>query len=158
MSAAIDYRNTSLLWAGPDQAAELAAAHAGLFPDAWDAAAFEKLLSHPGSIAFIARVGSPLQLAGFVLAQMAADEAEILTVGVPAAHQGHGVGRRLVEAICRSARKSEVRKLFLEVSAANTAATKLYDKAGFTRVGERKGYYQRQGRAPQDAVVMALDL
>ncbi|MGL1148090.1 GNAT family N-acetyltransferase, partial [Vibrio parahaemolyticus] len=67
------------------------------------------LLSHPGSIAFLARIASPQpQVVGFVLAQMAADEAEILTLGVTPAHQRHGLGMKLVEAICRAARKSEV--------------------------------------------------
>jgi [ribosomal protein S18]-alanine N-acetyltransferase len=158
MSAPVDYRYTSILWAGPETAADLAALHKGLFPDAWDAAAVEKLLSHPGSIAFFARVGAPPQMAGFVIAQMAADEAEILSLGVAAGHQRHGLGRKLVDALSRAARKSEVKKLFLEVAAGNAAAIGLYGKAGFARVGERKGYYQRPGAPPEDAVIMALTL
>jgi ribosomal-protein-alanine N-acetyltransferase len=158
MSAPVDYRYTSILWAGPEIAADIASMHKGLFPEAWDAASFEKLLSHPGSIAFFARVGAPPQMAGFVLAQMAADEAEILTIGVPVAHQRHGLARKLVEALARAARKSEVKRLFLEVGADNAAAIGLYTKAGFKRVGERKGYYVRAGRPPEDAIVMALQL
>lgn len=158
MSAPVDYRYTSILWAGPEIAADLAVLHKGLFPEAWDAAAFEKLLSHPGSIAFFARVGAPPQMAGFVLAQMAADEAEILTLGVPVAHQRHGLARKLVEALVRAARKSEVKKLFLEVGAGNAAALALYGKAGFAKVAERKGYYVRPGQPPEDAIVMMLQL
>ncbi len=153
-----DYRHTSILWAGPEQASDLAKLHARLFPDAWDAAAFEKLLSHPGSIAFLARLGSPPAVAGFVLAQLAADEAEILTLGVDGAHQRHGVGNKLVEAIIRAAKKSEVRKLFLEVGVKNAAALGLYRKLGFGEVGRRSGYYTAPGAEPQDAVVMALAL
>lgn len=154
----VDYRYTSVLWAGPEQAAELAGMHATLFAEPWNTEAFEKLLSHPGSIAFLARVGAPARTAGFILAQMAADEAEILTVGILKEHQRHGVGQKLVEALCRAARKSEVRKLFLEVATGNTAAVGLYTKAGFAKVGERKGYYARQGQPPEDALVMALDV
>ncbi|MDX2202035.1 MAG: ribosomal protein S18-alanine N-acetyltransferase [Hyphomicrobiaceae bacterium] len=156
--SAVDYRRTSLLWAAPEHAAELAGIHAQLFPQGWTAEAFERLLAHPGSIALLARVGTPPQTVGFVLAQMAADEAEILTLGVGAEHQRHGVGQRLVEAICRAARKSEVRRLFLEVAEANAAARALYRKLGFKEVGERKGYYQPPGGPPENATVMALDL
>lgn len=158
MSAPVDYRYTSILWAGPEISADLAGLHEGLFPEAWDAASFEKLLAHPGSIAFFARVGAPPQMAGFILAQMAADEAEILTLGVPAAHQRHGLARRLVDALVRAAQKSEVKKLFLEVGAENVAALNLYTKAGFAKVAERKGYYTRAGKPPEDAIVMMLKL
>ncbi|RTL67501.1 MAG: ribosomal-protein-alanine N-acetyltransferase [Hyphomicrobiales bacterium] len=154
-----DYRHTSILWAGPEHAADLAVMHAQLFPQPWDKAAFETLLSHPGSIAFLARIATPQpQTIGFVLAQMAADEAEILTLGVIPAHQRHGLGVKLVEAICRAARKSEVRKLFLEVAQSNAAARGLYGKLGFEVVGERKGYYEKPGAEAETASVMALKL
>lgn len=158
MSAPVDYRYTSILWAGPEIAADLATQHKGLFPDAWDAGSFEKLLAHPGSIAFFARVGAPPQMAGFVLAQMAADEAEILTLGVPLAHQRHGLARKLVEALVRAARKSEVKKLFLEVGAENAPALALYTKVGFQKAAERKGYYVRPGKPAEDAIVMVMQL
>lgn len=158
MSAPVDYRYTSILWAGPEISADLSAMHQGLFPEGWDAAAFENLLSHPGSIAFFARVGAPPQMAGFILGQMAADEAEILTLGVPIEHQRHGLARRLVDALVRAARKSEVKKLFLEVGAENAAALALYTKAGFAKVAERKGYYARPGKPPEDAIVMMMQL
>lgn len=158
MSNPADYRHISLLWAGPEQANELANLHAGLFPDAWDAAAFETLLAHPGAIAFVARLGTPPQTAGFVLAQMAADEAEVLTIGVHKDRQRHGVAGRLVEALVRAARKSEVKRLFLEVARSNAAAIALYQKLGFKETGVRKDYYQRPGAAAEDALVLALSL
>lgn len=158
MSAPVDYRYTSILWAGPEISADLSAMHKGLFPETWDAGSFEKLLSHPGSIAFFARVGAPPQMAGFIVAQMAADEAEILTLGVPVAHQRHGLARKLVDALVRAARKSEVKKLFLEVGAQNAPALALYAKAGFQKAAVRKGYYVHPGKPPEDAVVMVLQL
>lgn len=153
-----DYRHTSLLWAGPEHAAELAALHKTLFPDAWDASAFEKLLAHPGSIAFLARLGSPPHTAGFILGQIAADEAEVLTLGVRGDRQRHGIGRRLVEALVRAARKADVRRLYLEVGTANASALALYRVMGFTQVAVRKGYYQRAAGPPEDACVLSLTL
>ena len=158
MSDPVDYRYVSTLWAGPDHAGELARLHADLFAEAWDAASFEKLLAHPGAIALLARLGTPQQTAGFVLAQMAADEAEILTIGVRKDRQGHGVGKRLVEALIRAARKSEIKRLFLEVAPSNTNAVALYKSLGFAQVGVRKDYYKLAGGGAEDALMLSLAL
>ena len=156
--SAIDYRHTSILWASPEHAAELADLHTGLFDAPWDTAAFASLLSHPGSTAFLARVGAPPQTAGFILGQLAADEAEILTLGVGKDRQRHGIGRRLVEALARAAKRAEAHRLFLEVAEDNAPALSLYKVLGFQEVGRRKGYYQRAGGPAQDALTLALKL
>lgn len=158
MSDSIDYRHVSLLWAGPEHAADIAQVHKSLFPDAWDVPFLEKVLAHPGSIAFLARIGAPQHTAGFVLGQIASDEAEVLSLGVRADRQRHGIGKRLVEALARAARKSEVRRLFLEVGSGNKPALGLYQKLGFTQVSSRAGYYQRPGAAAEDAHVLSLSL
>ena len=145
MNAPVDYRYLSTLWASPDHAGELARLHAELFDEAWDQASFEKLLAHPGAIALLARLGTPQQTAGFVLAQMAADQAEVLTVCVSKDRQRHGVGKRLIEALIRAARKSEIKRLYLEVAPSNSSALALYKSLGFTQVGVRKDYYKRPG-------------
>jgi len=156
--SAIDYRHVSILWASPEHAAELADLHASLFEAPWDAAAFVSLLNHPGSTAFFARAGAPPQTTGFILGQLAADEAEILTLGVGKDSQRHGIGRRLVEAVARAAKRAEARRLFLEVAQDNAAALALYKRLGFTEVGRRKGYYERAGAPSQDALTLALTL
>jgi len=158
MTGAIDYRHVSILWAGPEHAEELAKLHAGLFEKAWDAPSFLSLLAHPGSTAFLARVGTPAEIVGFILGQLAADEAEILTLGVRQDRQRHGIGRRLVEALGRAARKAEARRLFLEVGHGNAAALGLYNGLGFQEVGRRKGYYERAGAPAEDALTLALTL
>jgi ribosomal-protein-alanine N-acetyltransferase len=158
MTGPVDYRHVSILWAGPEHAAELAVLHAGLFDKPWDAASFVRSLSHPGSTAFLARLGAPPQTVGFILGQLVADEAEILTLGVHDAHQRHGIGRRLVEALTRAARKAEMRRLFLEVGAGNAAAVGLYTRLGFQEIGRRKGYYERPGAPAEDALRLSLSL
>ncbi len=156
--SAIDYKHVSILWAAPEHAEELARLHAGLFEAPWDGTAFLNLLNHPGSTAFLARVGTPPETVGFILGQLAADEAEILTLGVGKDSQRHGIGRRLVEALARAAKKAEARRLFLEVAADNIPALVLYKKLGFQEVGRRKGYYQRAGAPSEDALTLALTL
>ena len=92
------------------------------------------------------------------MSQLAADEAEILTLGVRKDCQRNGIARRLVEAMARAARKAEVRRLFLEVGQSNAAALGLYQGLGFQQVGQRKGYYEHAGASAEDALVLALAL
>jgi ribosomal-protein-alanine N-acetyltransferase len=158
MTGEVDYRHVSILWAGPEHAADLAELHKDLFEQPWDESSVANLLRHPGSISFLARVGQPLHTAGFIIGQLAADEAEILSLGVRKDRQRHGIGRRLVEALARGAKKAEVRRLFLEVAESNVAAIALYKGLGFVEVGRRKGYYARTGAPPEDALMLALAL
>lgn len=157
--APLDPKYLSLLWAVPDQAAEIAALHARLFSPSWSEESVRALLEHPASTAFIAVVGGPPKVTvGFAMAQLAADEAEILSLGVAPEWQRKGVGRRLVEGIARAAQRAEARKLFLEVAADNDAALALYRRAGFLGTGLRRGYYAREGGKAVDAVTLSLKL
>jgi len=158
MTQAIDYRHVSILWAASENATQLAGLHRGLFDKPWDAAAFQDLLSHPGSTALLARLGSPVEMVGFIVGQLAADQAEILTLGVRADRQRHGIGRRLVEAMARAVKKAEARRLFLEVATGNAAALGLYKSLGFQEVGRRNAYYQKPAGPAEDALTLALNL
>ena len=148
----------SLLWATIDHADELAACHATLFDEPWDAASFQQFLSHPGSVALIARQGNPQQTIGFIVGQLAADEAEILTFGVIKDWQRLGIGRRLLDGLQRAASRGGASKLFLEVAEDNLPALVLYSRTGFKEAGRRKGYYKRGEAPPVDALNLALPL
>jgi [ribosomal protein S18]-alanine N-acetyltransferase len=148
----------SLLWARVSDAAELAALHEQLVSPAWSVRSFEQMLAHPACTGLIARLGEPIRTAGFILGQLAADEAEILALCVRKDVQRQGIGRSLVEALGRAARKAEGRRLFLEVASDNAAALSLYGKLGFEQCGRRKGYYQRDRGQAQDAINLALTL
>lgn len=153
-----DLARVSLLWAVQGHAPAIATLHGQLFDSPWDAAAIAGMLAHPGSIALVATAPGPMDVGGFALAQIAADEAEILTLGVaPAWHRG-GVATRLVAGIKRAAARSGARSLFLEVAESNAAARSLYANAGFAEAGLRKGYYARKDAPAEDAVVMRCAL
>ncbi|MEO1137035.1 MAG: GNAT family N-acetyltransferase [Pseudomonadota bacterium] len=91
---------------------------------------------------------------GFAVWRDLGEEAEMLTIGVIGLARRRGLGARLISAVLDAARAKNVRRFFLEVSAANTAARGLYAQAGFQEIGVRKAYYADGG----DATVMALDL
>ena len=147
----------SLLWASPEDSMAIAALHAKLFPTAWDSDAIQALIEHPASLALIAaRPGR--EIVGFIIAQIAADEAEILTVGVAPESQRHGVGRQLVDGVARAAARSDARRLFLDVAAGNAPARALYTACGFAEIVQRKAYFTLPGGARDDALQLARDL
>lgn len=136
-----------LIAAGPQYAEALAQIHAAAFPpaDCWGAALFAGQLAMPGVFALLDPAG------GLVLARTAADEAEILTLGVAAAARRAGRGRALLRAAEAQAAAAGAGTMFLEVAADNAAARALYATAGYCQVGERRGYYN----TGTDALVLA---
>jgi [ribosomal protein S18]-alanine N-acetyltransferase len=92
-------------------------------------------------------------IVGYAGLATAADRGDVQTVAVRQDRQGSGLGRRLLEALLDDARQRRVREVFLEVRADNVAAQTLYERAGFTAVNRRRGYYQPSGT---DAVVMRM--
>ena len=103
-------------------------------------------------------IWAPAETGGFLVGRLAANEAEILTFGVVADWQRHGVGRRLVEGMARAAKRAEAKRIFLEVTADNLPATVLYSRMGFRETGRRKGYYVRAGQPAVDALMLAMVL
>jgi ribosomal-protein-alanine N-acetyltransferase len=151
----LDGKRVSLLWAGPERAAEITRVHAKVFLPAWDEASILKILDHPAATSFVATLGGPTDVIGFIIGQIAADESEILTIGVDPERQRHGVGKLLVQGLMRAVQRAEVRRMFLDVATDNMPALTLYSKMGFVPAGVRTAYYQRPGAPPVDAVTMA---
>ena len=153
---AADRRLVSLLWAGTERESIIASIHAQLFDAAWSDADIAKMLDDPGICAFVATVAHPAHVAGFVIGRMAADEGEILSLGVLPEHQHQGIGLMLTEGLMRTFATAGVMQAYLEVAADNVFARALYEKAGFEATGLRKGYYHRDTGPPADAVTMRL--
>ncbi|MEL7486775.1 MAG: ribosomal protein S18-alanine N-acetyltransferase [Pseudomonadota bacterium] len=87
--------------------------------------------------------------AGFAGWRIAADEAELLTIGVaPEARRG-GCARLLLDRAAGAAARAGARALFLEVSEDNAAARALYAAVGYEPIGARKGYYRSGATALQ---------
>jgi len=141
-------------------AAALEHLHRQDFPRPWSAAEFESLIAQPAVFGYIAVPdGRPRsEAAGFVLARLAAGEAEILTVAVDGAARRQGLGRRLMDAVLRDLYAHRAEALFLEVDETNAPAVALYRGLGFAEVGRREGYYRHAGGARTGALVMRRDL
>lgn len=126
--------------------------HQASFPESpWSAKAIAECLCWPGGFGAILVAGN--EPMGFVLARVAADEAEILSIGVPPAHRRSGYGRRLLDYTERHAAGLGAAVMFLEVAETNRPALGLYDRCGYEPVGRRAGYYRDRGD-PVDALVL----
>jgi ribosomal-protein-alanine acetyltransferase len=94
---------------------------------------------------------------GYAVLMPGVDEAELLNIGVAAAHQRQGVGGMMLSMMLDVAGNRGVSRVLLEVRASNRAAIALYRRAGFIDVSVRRGYYRNAGGS-EDAVVMACDI
>jgi len=142
---------------GPAHAVLIAALRAESFgDDGWNEESVAALLRTPGTFALIAETaGEP---AGFIVCRAAADEAEVLSIGVRPRWRRGGVGGRLLDAALVRLGAAGIGRVFLEVAVDNRAALALYVSRRFRRVGRRPAYYARPGGPAGDALVLRLDL
>ena len=145
--------DTRIEAADASRADALAALHAACLEEAWPAADIDALLRQPGVFAALATDTTPV---GFMLWRVAADEAEILSLGVLPVARRHGIATALLDAAVVSLLAAGVASLFLEVAEDNAAALAFYRAHGFGEVGRRSRYYRRANERDADALVLKL--
>lgn len=91
---------------------------------------------------------------GYAGLHVAGGQADVLTIAVHPDHWGRGIGRRLLAALLGEAVRRGATEIFLDVRVDNDRARELYERAGFDRIGLRRGYYY----GGIDAVVMRRGL
>lgn len=97
-------------------------------------------------------------LAGYFLVMLAVDEAHLLNISVRRDLHGKGAGRLQLDKVVEIARKKGMTSILLEVRPSNQRALAIYQRYGFVRIGQRKGYYPAAGNSREDAIVMRLSL
>lgn len=95
---------------------------------------------------------------GFAIGRVVVDEAELLTVAVTPAAQGHGIGAQLLQDFERTAADRGATRAFLEVAEDNVAALALYQNAGWSICGQRPAYYTRSDGTTCTAILMEKHL
>ncbi|MAY35583.1 MAG: ribosomal-protein-alanine N-acetyltransferase [Spongiibacteraceae bacterium] len=80
------------------------------------------------------------------------DEANLLNIAVPVQAQRRGYARQLLQYCLNHYANNGIKHCFLEVRRSNAAAIALYEKLGFSVIGERKNYYPVTG-GREDALV-----
>jgi ribosomal-protein-alanine N-acetyltransferase len=115
----------------------MAKIHRAAFPpaEAWSRDVMLLHLELPQTVGLLHAGG------GMILARVAADEAEILTLAVDPARRRQGIGAALLRAAMERAAGMGATAMFLEVAVTNQAARALYAAHGFTEAGLRRRYY-----------------
>lgn len=97
-------------------------------------------------------------LLGYFVAMKGVDEVHLLNITVAPAWQGQGWSRVMLDALAVWSRGQGAQWLWLEVRVSNTRALQIYERHGYRRVGDRKGYYPAGNGRREDAVVMSFKL
>ena len=121
-----------------------------ILPPPWSQAELEATLASPFTFA-LTRPNA------FLLAQVVAGEATLLTIAVSPTARRTGLGRALVADFLTQSQTRQATSAFLEVAETNHAARALYTAAGFAPTGRRKGYYRSAGQSV-DAILMGRPL
>lgn len=134
----------------------------------WSARSLAEVMALPGVFGLLALAQGPRvgqgegrgeeEPAGFLLAQVLFEEAELLTLGVLPGRRRAGLGGLLLRAALAEAGRRGARRMTLEVAADNAGAQALYRAAGFAAAGRRRNYYRLPGGEGLDAVIFALAL
>ncbi|MDH3646188.1 MAG: ribosomal protein S18-alanine N-acetyltransferase [Gammaproteobacteria bacterium] len=96
-------------------------------------------------------------LAGYAVVSVAESEAHILNLCIVPERRQQQLGAAFLQHLLEELAELRVERVILEVRPSNTAAQRLYGRAGFTQLGVRRGYYPAEiGR--EDALVLARSL
>ncbi len=125
------------------------------FGEAWNRSQCLGILGMPGVWLTLARIDGAV--AGFALARVILDEAELLLLATAPQHRRKGVGSALLRSVLAETRSRGGVRVHLEVRAGN-AAIALYRASGFAQVGERRNYYRGRTGEQFDAHSYALAL
>ncbi|MCS6711186.1 GNAT family N-acetyltransferase [Brachybacterium sp. EF45031] len=126
-----------------------------LFPDeAWTVFQIAAEVEHPQR-RYVSAVTAEDEVIGYAGVMLLGDMADLQTIGT--SRPGRGIGRALLAWCEDAARNGGADRLLLEVREDNTRARAFYDRAGFTTIGRRTGYYHT-ARGPIDAIVMERPL
>lgn len=103
-----------------------------------DVAQLDGLRANPDLTQFAAVVDEVV-VGHIELVSTGAESARVARVLIDPAHQGEGLGERLMRAVITEARERGIRTLALRVIPSNTRAIALYEKLGFEFTGVDDG-------------------
>ena len=119
----------------------------------WEKKDFYSFISKQHNI-FILSKPEPV---GFIKARIIKDDIEIISILIDKKFRKRGIGKNLIYKMLRFAKRNKIKHIFLEVSVENKVAINLYKKFNFNKIGERKNYFNQNGRSI-NAYIMRLNL
>lgn len=139
-----------------DDAEALSRLHEECFPDAWSAETIRSLIERSSVVGLVNAAEDEREVRAFLLMQVIAEEAEILTFCVANRFRRMGIGGSLLAAATMRASALGAVSVVLEVGVDNGSALSLYVSQGFKQIGVRPAYYRgKTGYGPaMDALVL----
>ncbi len=133
--------------------AAIAALEKVCFSLPWDLGSFESELENPLSDWLVALDGETL--AGYVGAQTAGGESDIMNLAVAPEYRRQGIGRLLMQEMEQALGERKPEAVSLEVRVSNTPAIALYESLGYRQVGLRPKYYFKPA---EDALIYRKEM
>ena len=122
------------------------------FSDAWTKEMFDECFDTAPFLGLIAEDNG--EIAGYVCAAFAFEEADILNLCVDIPMRRKGYAKELMNSVIAALKLKKVERVFLEVRVSNSPAIALYERLGFQLIGTRKKYYEDT----EDAYVYRLTI
>ncbi len=91
------------------------------------------------------------KVCGYIGSHNILGEVYITNVAVSKAYRKQGIGEALVRFLINESEQEKADFITLEVRKSNSPAISLYEKCGFSSVGERKNFYENP---KEDAILM----
>lgn len=121
----------------------LAAIENAVFPgDRISRRSFRKLIERETAEALVAVADDRVAGYAIVLLRTGSGVARLYSIAAAPGHEGQGVGRTLLDAAEDAAFDRERMLLRLEVREDNQRAVRIYEKAGYRRIGREADYYE----------------
>lgn len=110
--------------------------------DRFNRRSFRYLLTKANALTLVYETGKTITGYVMLLFHTGTSLARIYSLAVSPAHQGKGIGKRLIEAAEQAAKDHDCISLRLEVRRDNSAGIQLYKKLGYRQFGEVADYYE----------------
>ncbi len=123
------------------------------FSTPWHIDSIEADLKDPSRRLYYVMEDDDYEIVGYAGSWLVADEGHITNVAVLEKFRGNGYGYELVQTLIRELFQRNMVSIFLEVRPSNTSAIAMYEKIGFSVIGQRKDYYHKP---TEDAYIMSL--
>ena len=130
---------------------EIAALEARIFTDPWSKTILRISLINPITLFLVAEEAEGI--AGYIVVQEIAGEANLNNIAVRETARGRGIGSALMTAAIDWAKSTGCELVTLEVRISNLNARRLYERLGFEYLGDRPGYYESPN---EDAAIYTL--
>ncbi len=137
----------------PSDAPAIAALEKATFSAPWSETGVLSEINKNNALFLVCEIGETL--AGYVSMESVYGECYLGNLAVVKAYRRQGVAKALLQALETAAKEDHCNFISLEVRASNDAARMLYEKAGYTVQGVRRGFYTSPD---EDAVIYTLFL